>query len=49
VTGFDARVSGDAVRFSSRRNVCIVSGLSSRNKMIEVREVDLESVQHLAE
>ena len=34
---------------TSRRNVCIVSGLSSRNKMIEVREVDLESVQPLAE
>jgi len=34
---------------TSRRNVCIVSGLSSRNKMIEVRGVDLESVQHLAE
>jgi len=96
VSGFDARVSGDAVRFSvrlqprssrneiigvqgvslkvrvtappvegmanealidllshslrtSRRNVCIVSGLSSRTKMIEVRGVDLESVQHLAE
>jgi len=96
VSGFDARRSGDAVRFSvrlqprssrneivglqgvslkvrvtappvegmanqalidllsqslrtPRRNVCIVSGLSSRNKMIEVRGVDLESVQHLAE
>jgi len=96
VSGFEARLSGDAVRFSvrlqprssrneiigvqgvslkvrvtappvegmanealidllsqslrtSRRNVCIVSGLSSRNKMIEVRGVDLESVQHLAE
>ena len=96
MSGFDARRSGDAVRFSvrlqprssrneivglqgvslkvrvtappvegmanqalidllsqslrtPRRNVCIVSGLSSRNKMIEVRGVDLESVQHLAE
>lgn len=96
MSGFEARVSGDAVCFSvrlqprssrneiigvqgvslkvrvtappvegmanealidllsrslrtSRRNVCIVSGLSSRNKMIEVRGVDLESVQHLAE
>ena len=34
---------------TSRRNVCIVSGHSSRTKMIEVRGVDLESVQRLAE
>jgi uncharacterized protein (TIGR00251 family) len=32
----------------SRRNVCIVSGNSSRTKVIEISEVDLESVQHLA-
>jgi uncharacterized protein len=96
VSGFDARLSGDSVRFSvrlqprssrneivgvqgislkvrvtappvdgmanealidlisellktPRRNVCIVSGLTSRTKMIEVRGVDLESVQHLSE
>ncbi|MFL5467113.1 MAG: DUF167 domain-containing protein [Gemmatimonadaceae bacterium] len=33
----------------SRRNVCIVSGHSSRTKMIEISEVDLESVQGLAD
>ena len=33
---------------TARRNVCIVSGHSSRTKAVEVREVDLESVQHLA-
>jgi uncharacterized protein (TIGR00251 family) len=32
----------------ARRNVCIVSGLSSRSKIIEVRGVDLEEVQRLA-
>jgi uncharacterized protein (TIGR00251 family) len=32
-----------------RRNVCIVSGFSSRNKVIEASEVDLEAVQRLAE
>jgi uncharacterized protein len=32
----------------SRRNVCIVSGHSSRTKVIEISGVDLESVQHLA-
>jgi uncharacterized protein len=32
----------------SRRNVCIVSGHSSRTKIVEVREVDLEAVQRLA-
>jgi uncharacterized protein len=31
-----------------RRNVCIVSGHSSRTKIIEISEVDLESVQRLA-
>ena len=32
----------------SRRNVCIVSGHSSRTKVIEISGVDLESVQRLA-
>ncbi|HYU54157.1 MAG TPA: DUF167 domain-containing protein [Gemmatimonadaceae bacterium] len=32
-----------------RRSVCIVSGLSSRNKVVEASEVDLEAVQRLAE
>jgi uncharacterized protein (TIGR00251 family) len=31
-----------------RRNVCIVTGHSSRTKVVEVHEVDLESVQRLA-
>lgn len=38
----------DALRIS-RRNVCIVSGLSSRTKIIEVRGVDLKKVQRLAD
>ena len=33
----------------SRRNVCIVSGHSSRNKIVEVRGVELEAVQRLAD
>jgi uncharacterized protein (TIGR00251 family) len=33
---------------TSRRNVCIVSGHSSRTKVIEISGVDLESVQRLA-
>ena len=33
---------------TSRRNVCIVSGYSSRTKLIEISEVSLESVQRLA-
>lgn len=33
----------------SRRNVCIVSGHSSRTKTIEISEVELESVQRLAD
>jgi uncharacterized protein (TIGR00251 family) len=33
---------------TSRRNVCIVSGHSSRTKVIEITGVDLESVQRLA-
>ena len=33
----------------SRRNVCIVSGLSSRNKVVEVCGVELEAVQRLAD
>jgi uncharacterized protein (TIGR00251 family) len=32
----------------SRRNVCIVSGHSSRTKVVEVSEVSLEAVQRLA-
>jgi uncharacterized protein (TIGR00251 family) len=31
-----------------RRNVCIVSGHSSRTKVVEISAVDLESVQRLA-
>lgn len=38
----------DALKIS-RRNVCIVSGLSSRTKIIEVRGVDLKAVQRLAD
>lgn len=34
---------------TSRRNVCIVSGHSSRTKVVEVGEVGLEDVQRLAE
>jgi len=30
-----------------RRNVCIVSGLSSRTKIVEIREVDLARIQRL--
>lgn len=33
----------------SRRNVCIVSGHSSRTKIVEVRGVELEEVQRLAD
>jgi uncharacterized protein (TIGR00251 family) len=33
---------------TSRRNVCIVSGQSSRTKVVEISGADLESVQHLA-
>jgi uncharacterized protein YggU (UPF0235/DUF167 family) len=32
-----------------RRNVCIVSGLSSRTKIVEIREVDLARIQQLAD
>jgi len=32
----------------SRRNVCIVSGHTSRTKVVEVSEVSLEAVQRLA-
>ena len=32
----------------SRRNVCIVSGHTSRTKVVEVSEVTLEAVQSLA-
>jgi uncharacterized protein (TIGR00251 family) len=34
---------------TSRRNVCIVSGHSSRTKLIEISEASLESVQRLAD
>jgi len=34
---------------TTRRNVCIVSGHSSRTKLIEISEVGLESVQRLAD
>ncbi|MDP9201464.1 MAG: hypothetical protein M3P26_05975 [Gemmatimonadota bacterium] len=47
MSAFDAHRRGEAVRFS-RRNVCIVSGQSSRTKVIEVSEVGLEAVQRLA-
>jgi uncharacterized protein (TIGR00251 family) len=33
---------------TSRRNVCIVSGHTSRTKLIEISEVSLKSIQHLA-
>jgi uncharacterized protein (TIGR00251 family) len=33
---------------TSRRNVCIVSGHTSRTKLIEISEASLESVQRLA-
>jgi uncharacterized protein (TIGR00251 family) len=33
---------------TSRRNVCIVSGHSSRMKLIEISEASLESIQRLA-
>jgi len=33
----------------SRRNVCIVSGHSSRNKIVEIRGAELEEVQRLAD
>jgi uncharacterized protein (TIGR00251 family) len=32
-----------------RRNVCIISGLSSRTKVVEVREVELEKILQLAD
>lgn len=32
-----------------RRNVCIVSGHSSRSKIIEVSGVEIETVKHLAD
>jgi uncharacterized protein len=38
----------DALK-TSRRNLCIVSGHSSRTKVVEIRGVDLESVQRLAD
>jgi len=33
----------------ARRNVCIVSGLSSRTKVVEVSDVSLEAIHGLAE
>jgi uncharacterized protein YggU (UPF0235/DUF167 family) len=47
VSGFDAQCRENAVR-RSRRNVCIVSCHTSRNKVVEASEVGLEAVQHLA-
>ena len=35
------------MRTAARRNVCIVSGHTSRTKVVEVSEVDLETVQRL--
>ncbi|HVS60409.1 MAG TPA: DUF167 domain-containing protein [Gemmatimonadaceae bacterium] len=32
-----------------RRNVCIVFGLTSRTKVVEIREVDLGRIQQLAD
>ena len=32
-----------------RRNVCIISGLTSRTKVIEVREIELEKILQLAD
>lgn len=32
----------------SRRNVCIVSGFTSRTKVVEISEVTLETIQSLA-
>ena len=32
----------------SRRNVCIVSGFASRTKVVEVSEVDVDTIQRLA-
>lgn len=60
MTGFDAHRNGDAVAralidFLSeelgipRRNVCIVSGHSSRSKIIEVSGVEIETVKPLAD
>jgi len=31
-----------------RRNVCIVSGFTSRTKVVEISEVNLETIQRLA-
>lgn len=31
-----------------RRNVCIVSGFTSRSKVVEISEVELETIQRLA-
>lgn len=31
-----------------RRNVCIVSGFTSRSKIVEISEVELETIQRLA-
>lgn len=32
----------------SRRNVCIVSGFTSRTKVVEVSDVDVQTIQRLA-
>jgi uncharacterized protein (TIGR00251 family) len=33
----------------SRRNVCIVSGHTSRSKIVEVSGVEMETIKHLAD
>ena len=34
---------------TARRNVCIISGHSSRTKVIEISDTDLEAIQGLTE
>jgi uncharacterized protein YggU (UPF0235/DUF167 family) len=34
---------------TSRRNVCIVSGLTSRTRIVDIRGVELEEVQRSTE
>jgi uncharacterized protein YggU (UPF0235/DUF167 family) len=53
VSVFDAR-QRELIEFLSReldvprRNVCIVSGLSSRAKLVEASGVEVETIQRLA-
>jgi uncharacterized protein YggU (UPF0235/DUF167 family) len=55
VSGFAGMANQALIDFLSaalgipRRNVCIVSGLSSRTKIVEIREVDLAIIQQLAD